>query len=149
MNTNLQNIASMAEIIASIGVILSLVFVGFELNEGNRETRALTAQSALQTEMSMVAVLLDHSDTWQKVISGAPLAKGEETRKAINLYQLAMLESANRYLQYKSGYLDEKSWLNNERTLPGFKALPIHEKWRSSFGGQGQNSEFLEMLDSL
>ena len=34
-----------------------------------------------------------------------PLAAGEETRKAINLFNVAMLESSNRYLQFRSGFL--------------------------------------------
>ena len=123
----LQDVASVAEIVASVGVVLSLIFVGFQLNEGNRETRAATTQSVLRTEMEMVKVFIDHSATWEKVIAGAPLAAGDETRKAINLYNLAMLESANRYLQFRSGYLEEKSWRGTARTLPGLKALPVSE----------------------
>ena len=33
------------EIVASVGVVLSLVFAGIQLNEGNRETRAVTVQT--------------------------------------------------------------------------------------------------------
>ena len=149
MKLKLQDVASVAEIVASVGVILSLIFVGLQLNEGNRETRAATTQSVLQTEMDMVKVFIDHSATWEKIIAGAPLAAGAETRKAINLYNLAMLESANRYLQFRSGYLEEKSWRGTARTLPGLKALSIYEEWRTSFGATGQDAEFLELLDGL
>jgi len=37
---------SIAEIAAAVGVVLSLVFVGLQIEEGNRETRATTLQSA-------------------------------------------------------------------------------------------------------
>ncbi len=81
--------------------------------------------------------------------SGAPLGEGEETRKAINLFNLAMLESSNCYPQYRSGYPEEGSWIGTFNTLPGLKALPIYGKRRGSFGGQGQDSEFLDLSDSL
>ena len=145
----LSDVASVAEIIASVGVVLSLVFVGIQLNEGNREARAATVQAVLSTEMDMVTVFINHSSTWEKVVTGAPLVEGEETRKATNLYNLAMLEASNRYLQYRSGYLEEESWEGTFNTLPGLKSLPIYEQWRQSFGGQGQDSEFLDLLDKL
>ena len=145
----MSELASVAELVASVGVVLSLVFVGFQLNEGNRETRAATVKSVLKTEMDIVTVFVDHSSTWEKVLTGAPLDEGEESRKAINLFNLAMLESSNRYLQYRSGYLEEGSWKGTFNTHPGLKALPIYETWRRSFGGQGQDSEFLDLLDNL
>ena len=149
MKSKLSDLASIAEIVASVGVVLSLIFVGFQLNEGNRETRAATLQSVLQTEMDMVTVFIEHSSTWEKVVAGVPLAAGEETRKAINLFNVAMLESSNRYLQFRSGFLDEQSWQNTFNVLPGMKALPICDQWRKSLGGQGQDAEFLDLLDNL
>ena len=149
MKSRLPELASIAEIVASIGVILSLIFVGLQLNEGNRETRAATSQLVIQSEMDMVTVFIDNSEIWDKVVTGAPLAVGEETRRGINLYQLAMLETANRYKQYNSGYLELESWEGSLKILPALTKLPIYEKWRESFGAQGQDSDFLELLDSL
>ena len=149
MRSRLSEFASIAEIIASIGVILTLVFVGLELNEGNREARATTTQLVFNAEMDMVAVFIANSDTWEKVVTGAPLAEGEEMRRAINLYQLAMLETANRYAQFRSGYIDQSTWQGTVKTLPAITKLPIYEKWRESFGGQGQDTTFLELLDEI
>jgi hypothetical protein len=149
MKSKLPEIASIAEVVASVGVILSLIFVGFELNEGNRETRAATSQMVIQSEMDMVAVFIDNSEVWDKVVTGAPLSDGEETRRGINLFQLAMLETANRYKQYNSGYLELESWEGSLKILPALKKLPVYEMWRESYGAQGHDSEFLELLDNL
>jgi hypothetical protein len=149
MNPKLSELASIAEIIASIGVIVTLVFVWVELNDGNREARAATEQLVIKTEMDMTAVFIANASTWNKVVTGAPIDEGEEMRKAINLFNLAMLETANRYAQYRSGYIDLEKWENNLNTLPAVIKLPIYEKWRESFGGQGQDSAFLELLDGL
>ena len=75
MKLKLSEVASIAEIIASIGVIATLVFVGVELSEGNRDTRAATNELIIKTEMDMVAVLVENAGTWQKVVTGAPIAE--------------------------------------------------------------------------
>jgi hypothetical protein len=149
MKPRLSELASVAEIVASIGVILTLIFVGLELNEGNREARASTTQLVIKTEMDMVAVFITNSETWDKVVTGAPLAEGEEMRKAINLYQLSMLETANRYSQFRSGYIDANTWEGTLKALPAVTKLPIYEIWRQSFGGRGQDPAFLELLDDM
>jgi hypothetical protein len=51
-------------------------------------TRAATVQTVLKMEMDMVMAFVDHASTWEKVVTGEPLAEGEETRKAINLFNL-------------------------------------------------------------
>jgi len=149
MKRKLSELASIAEIIASIGVILTLIFVGLELSEGNRETRAATTQLVIKAEMDMVTVFIANADTWDKVVTGAPIAEGEEMRRAINLYNLSMLETANRYSQFRSGFIESSSWEGTLKTLPGITKLPIYEKWRGSFGGQGQDTAFLELLDGF
>jgi hypothetical protein len=149
MKSKLSELGSIAEIVASIGVILTLIFVGLELQEGNREARATTAQLVIKAEMDMVAIFIANAKTWDKVVKGAPLAEGEEMRTAINLYQLSMLETANRYAQFRSGYIDSSSWDGTLKTLPAVTKLPIYEIWRASFGGQGQDTAFLELLDGF
>ena len=77
------------------------------------------------------------------------LAEGEETRRAIMLYQLSMIETANRFAQYRSGYIDQDAWEGTLKTLPPVTKLPIYKKWRESFGAQGQDPAFLKLLDEL
>ncbi len=149
MKLKLSEVASIAEIIASIGVIATLLFVGLELNEGNRETRAATTQLVIKAEMDMVAVFIENTDIWHKVVTGAPIAEGGEMRKAINLFQMVMLETANRYAQYRSGYIEQASWEGTVSPLPAMVQLPIYEKWRASFGGQGTDPEFIALLDGF
>ena len=148
MKLKLTDWASIAEIIAAIGVIFSLIFVGLQINEGNQETRAATIQAASDAEAFMIATIVNHSETWDKVVTGARLESGAETRKGINLYNILMVESENRYHQFQSGYLDAP-WEGRRSTLQPLVRLPIFKLWRESFGARGHSAEFLELLDSL
>ena len=149
MKMKLTDLASIAEIIAAIGVIFSLIFVGLQINEGNQETRAATIQAASDAEAFMIATMVNHSETWDKVVIGAPLESGAETRKGINLYNFLMVDTENRYHQFHSGFLDAASWEGRLSILQPIVRLPIFKIWRESFGAKGHSAEFLELLDSL
>ena len=141
-------LANYAEIIGSTAVVLSLIFVGLQLNEGNREARAATTQAALQSEMDMVRTLALHAGTWDKVISGEPLASGEEMRRGILLFNLLMSNTENSYHQFESGYFEAGKWEGRLSTLPPVVRLPMYEIWKNSIGSLGHSADFMELLDS-
>jgi len=148
-NESLSKFASIAEIIAAAGVILSLIFVGLQLNEGNRETRAATLQAATDSEMFMQSQFLRHADTWEKLLSGLPLNDGEESRKGILLFNMAITEYENRYLQFEAGYIDAPSWENRRTSLQKLVELPVFETWRDSLGAIAHTPGFLEIVAQL
>ncbi len=149
MKLKLSELASVAEIVASIAVILSLIFVGLQLSEGNRVTRATTNQLAVQSEIDMATAFLDHAGIWNKMISGVPIDDREETRKAIILLNIFMLDTESRYQQFHSGYLEPASWEGRRAILPEVVEYPIYDRWRKSPGGRNHSAQFLELLDSL
>ena len=148
-NEKLSRLASIAEVIAAVGVILSLIFVGLQVNEGNRETRAATLQAATDSEMFMQSQFLLYADTWEKVLSGAPLEEGAETRKGILVYKMAMTEYENRFAQFEAGYFDATLWATRRSGLERIVAVPFFETWRASIGAAGHSPNFLELIDNI
>ena len=148
MNPKLAQLASLAEIIASIAVVLSLIFVGLQISEATRETKAATLRSAADSELFMAATVLNHASTWDKVLNGEPLASGEESRTGIILFNLLMIESENRYHQFQAGFLTAQSWEGRHATLRSLTKLPIYTVWRDSPGAKGHSADFLDLLDS-
>ena len=149
MKSNLSDIASIAEIIAAIGVIVSLVFVGLQLNEGNKETRAATAQAMFDSELFMAKTFVEHAETWEKVVNGIPLEEGAEQRKGINLYNMAIMESENRYNQFRSGYIDSYDWEGTKEGLKPLRDVPMYDIWRPSGGATNRSIEFREIFHNL
>lgn len=145
----LERVALIFEIVGGIAIVLSLVFVGLQMRDSNRATRAATTQAALQSEIRNVVAYLDHADVLERMVTGDSLAEGVETRKAILLYHILMVDSNARYTQYQAGYLDEPSWQARRRILAGWTSLPTYEKWLEAFAGQGQSQEFLDLLEEI
>jgi hypothetical protein len=148
-NDSLSKWTAAAEIIAAVGVILSLVFVGLQIEDGNRETRAATLQAAADSEMFMQSQLLRYADVWEKINSGQPLTEGTEKRTGILLYKMAMTEYENRLNQYEAGYVDQEKWETRIAGLRKFVALPFFDIWRPTLGAIGSDPTFLELVDEI
>ncbi len=101
---------AVGELIGGIAIIVSLMYVGLQVRDSNREARAATIQAALDSELFTNAKIVDYAGTWDKVVTGAPLAEGKQTRRAIGLFNLLMTATENQYHQYIAGYLDAQSW---------------------------------------
>jgi hypothetical protein len=141
MSWKLSELASAAEIVAAVGVIVSLVFVGLQIREGNEETRAATIQASLDSEMFLQSQFLRNADVWEKIAAGLPLSEGEETRRGIVLFNMLMTMNENRYHQVNSGFLD------SELPIPGLLDSPFFDTWRASGGARARSPEFLEFID--
>ena len=146
---SLDQIAALAEIIAAVAVILSLLFVGLQIRDGNRQAKADALQNALNSEIQLSVILAEHADTWDKVVKGEVIEDGAELRKAIHLYNILMSDTENRFHQHKQGFLKQESWENKLRTLKETNRLPVYQAWRSSLSGQNHSDEFLLLLDGL
>jgi hypothetical protein len=145
----LADIANVAEIIGVILVVVTLIFLTLQIQQNTRALKATTTQNVMNGETAMMSVLVEHADVWDKIQSGAPLTPGAETRRAIVLFNLYMIETESRYHQYNIGYLDAEPWNGRLRTLPGVVCLPTFKTWRQSLGSQSHTAEFLQLLDGL
>ena len=88
------------ELVGAIAVVATLIYLAVQIRDSNREARSGTLQSALSNEMDMLTVFIDNASVWDKIVSGASLEEGEETRKGVLLYGLLMTETESRFHQY-------------------------------------------------
>ena len=146
---NWDAIGAIAEMLAALGVIISLIFVGLQVRKSTAESRAATKQATTDTEIVMVSTFANHAEVWDKVASGGSFEEGAETRLAILLFNLLMIDYENRYHQHKAGYFDDRSWENRVRTFRTMVNQPIFDLWRNSLGGQSRSADYLDFLDNL
>ena len=146
---NWEAVGAIGEIIGAVAVVVTLVYLSIQIRQSNREARASTLQMALRFEMEATAILAQHGEIWDKVVSGKTLEKGRETRTAIVIYNSLMIEAENRYHQYKAGYLDQQSWDGRFISLRHLVKMPIHGTWKTSAGAMNHSLDFLNLVDSI
>ena len=119
------------QVAASIGVVLSLIFVGLEIQQSRRiaiadvfQQRAALAiqvqQGAYSEEMYSVAI--------GKLLSGESLSEPEiGLLKFVQNPWFQYWE--NNFFQYQIGLLPEETWQSSRNTMKSRLSRPIYREW--------------------
>ena len=146
---NWEAIGAIGEVLGAAGVIITLGYLALQLRRSNKQARAATLQTTLNSEIALMSVLVENTGTWHRVVGGEPLGNGEETRTATILYNMVMTECENRYHQFESGFLDIQLWEGRVASLRPIVRLPIYEMWRQTPGALNHSADFLNFLEDL
>jgi len=149
-----NRVTSWIEIIAAVGVIISLLFVGFEIRQNTAIARGQARQELAQLNQEWLVLLSQDAEfelLWDKAFGVVvnELTPNEE-RRAQYIMTIHLRRLENVYLQYQEGLVD-KSALRNYGfaqvevfTRPQFERYWNELSWRGGF-----NAEFADYLDSL
>lgn len=117
----LEKLALIAEIIGGAAIVLSLIFVGFQIRASNRVAQAAMYQENLVAEIGIAELLGSdpelarlHDAAW----NGLPEACSSENRVQAGYLLLATIRLwEGYYLQYLSGTLSEAAWSAREPAI--------------------------------
>lgn len=145
----LDDLANIAEVVGLVLVLVTLAILILQIRQQTRALKSSAIQAVMQSEIALTSVLVEHADAWKKVLTGQHFLPGEDTRRAIILFNILMTDTESRYQQYKIGFLDLNAWAGRHELLPELVQLPIFEPWRVSPGGKTYSTDFLELIDNI
>jgi hypothetical protein len=146
---NWSTAASIADVISALAVVVSLFYVSLQIRANTRSNKATAFHATIDSEMGLAKMVVEHAGTWDKVMNRQPLAEGEETRRAIAMFNFVMLDAERRFNQFNAGFLEAGAWEGNRNSLPLLVALPLFERWRTSYGALSRSADFLRLLDEI
>ena len=116
---SLSDWANVAEIGAALGVIASLIFVGFELRSSTEATEAATREAISQRDLAFLSLSIDNSVLAR---ASTKLRNGEELT-ALEIDQLVRQELVNfasfqfSYTEYLRGTHNLDSWRRHQNIV--------------------------------
>ena len=147
----LQDLASIAEILGGVAVIVSLIYVGVQVNDNTSAIRSAAASDATTTMQSWYVEMGSNrqaSDVWFNAMTSAePLPPGDEFQFMMSMH-VAILGMQNSYLLAKEGTLDAEFREAVTTAIVAVKDLPgMSRFWtqRREFFHTG----FAEYVDGL
>lgn len=140
----------MAEIGAAVGVIISLIFVGLQLQSNTEVTEAAIRDAINQKDMQFLSLRIDSSVLAR---ANAKLENDEEL-SPLEKSQLVHQEYVNfiafehSFYQYRKGILEPEKWLRHRKIVQSpIKDFPygqaMWELYRQTF-----TPEFQRLVDS-
>ena len=116
---DLRDWANVAEIGAAAGVIVSLIFVGVQLQNNTEATEAATRAAINQKDMTYLSLRLDTSllaRAQAKVDSGEELSALEISQVAHQEY-VNFIAFEHSYYQFRKGALEPGEWKRHENIV--------------------------------
>ena len=146
--------SSIAEIVSSIAVLLTLVYLAVQTNQIAKQTELNTSailsnsrQESLNAELSMLYKFIDYPP--QTLVEGRGVTK-EQYREGI-LYQSIFRIRENLWFQYRSGVLDENNWetYRDQMVLLLNYGPQMRQTWENTKNGGGYDPEFISEIETL
>jgi hypothetical protein len=145
MNQRLTEIAAVGELVGAAAIVVSLVFVGFEIRANTRATQAATFQEHMGYEIEILSALATNELAARAFNAGADESGtlSEPERQSRNFMLLATMRLwEGFYLQHQAGTLSDEGWVAREPSIRQF-ALGLEDFWLREGIFSGQFREYL------
>ena len=143
------HLASFAGLASSVAVLISLLFLGLQIRQSNRNQRSLMQQGRSARNVDLLSRLTDPklSGTLFRLSTGETLADAEYL--VVYGYTAAIFWSyEDCFLQFRSGMLDPKSWASDVATLQRLLSNPTYRAvWRVARNAMGD--DYKSFLDGI
>ena len=150
MNLKLSDWASIAEVVSAMAVVISLLYVGFQINQNTNEVRAANRQQLVSRSHSATL-----STAASPELAGAVAKAGDgSTLTSLELSQYGYLvrsmlyDVQEAYLLYREGRLDEEYWNTRAAIALAFMAqTPARDVYRRDKSVGALHTAFIEWMD--
>ena len=138
----LEEIGILAQVAGTLGVIASLVFVGVQIRQNTKTTRAQVQENMTSGYVEVVCLLTDHAEVFARGIAATPetFPSFSNTDKVVFFSVLfaAFKHFENIHSQHRRGFIDRESWNAwSENVLMHFNQPGVQMWWslrKGSFG---------------
>jgi hypothetical protein len=147
----LDRIHKIAEIVAAFAIVMSLVFVGIQLQQNTAAMGVENRQSAMNAWINVGLAVATNESLSDKLDKGSyPVYRQVDSkRQVLNWVSTQLNITEHQYLQFLDGNLSEETWKGFKEALHlNFRGSQLYnEYWR--FGRQYHSSRFQSLVDEL
>ena len=144
-----MSLADLASLASSVAVVVSLLFLGLQIRQSNRNQRSLMQQGRSARNVELLSRLSDPrvSDVISRAANGETLT--DQDCFVLYSYMTSVFWSyEDCFFQFHLGMLDPKSWASDGTVLRRLLGNPAYRAvWRFARGGIGD--EYRSFLDGL
>ena len=142
----ISRLADITEILTSIAIVVTLVYVVIEINQNTEALNAQTRQTVLEGSQAELFELVDRPEIAVSLVKDAPLTANENIQ--LHMYLIANMRVREfSWLQYKSGTIDQLQWDTEFVVMKIILGTPRSRLWWSTIGRPAFSQEFATFVD--
>ncbi len=126
---NLQTYVALAELVAAIAVVISLIYLAFQVRQGNRVNSANARHAISQFALDFSMFKAEHADRLAKVLEEKELSSGDLQFRWWN-HMMVFLHAETYYHHYELKLMPAKHWSGYVRYVRGYLESPgVRDFW--------------------
>jgi hypothetical protein len=144
---NLSDLANLSQIIAAVGVVISIVYLAVQIR-GNTKVVSAQARHALSDFALRFSIFrAEHADRFAKLERGVDLTDGDRVFHYWSHIQL-LLYSETYFHHHELGLIPDAHWRGHARSMTKYiQSAGFREVWGDI--GPGFSEDFARWLDGL
>ena len=145
---NWTKASALAEILSSIAILVTLVYLAIEIQQNTDATQADIRQAMLESDQQHLQLFID--DPQLNLLWYKP-ALNDEERDRLSYFLITHLRMReNNWLQYERGMLDTTTWEAYRGSLIAILSSPQTKVWWENFGVERLfDARFVSIVDDL
>jgi hypothetical protein len=145
---NWTKASAVAEILSSVAILITLVYLVVEIQQNSEATQAETRQAILDSDQQYLELFID-SPELHLLQYKADLSDEERIRLGMLLTTFTRMRESN-WLQYENGTLDDVTWQAYHLSIVSTFSTPQTRIWWQNFGVERIfDLEFISLVDEL
>jgi len=144
---SLEQYVLVAELVASTGVVVSLVYLAVQVRQAARVNSANARHAISQFALDFTMFKAEHADRLARVMTEADLGPGDSTFRWWN-HMMVFLHAETYFHHYELGLMPKKHWSGYVRYVRGYLTGPgVEEFWADV--GDAFSVDFAGWIDGL
>lgn len=145
----LEKIAPIAEIVSSIAIVLTLIYLTIQTEQTNEALIANSRQGMLMADLAMIDTLVNNPDV--EVNSRKPVSEltATEDSQVANSYAGLLRSREFAWLQYQAGILDKETFDSYIETMIRMTSDRQGYRFYWNQFSKRTNPEFTKYVDSM
>lgn len=143
----LEQFVLIAELVASVGVVVSLVYLAVQVRQGARVNSANARHAISQFALDFTMFKAEHADRLERVLGSSKPGPGDATFLWWN-HMMVFLHAETYFHHYELGLMPQKHWSGYVRYVRGYLSTPgVDSFWNDV--GEAFSVDFSTWIDKL
>ena len=146
---NLTKLSAVAEIISSVAIVLTLVYLAVQTQQNTLAIQASVRQDMLDSDRSLLFLQAENPEITVARETDSDLTDEDAVRLGSYLVAVVRVRE-NQWLQYQNGVIDERTWLTyRSPILAVFSNERTRMWWRNRTANGEFDQGFVDMVNQL
>lgn len=146
MEINRSKLADISEIVSSIAILLTLVYLTIEINQNTNAMNAQSREAVLVAAQSELQLFMDNPRITQNLANSDPLTE-EEQIELDAILTIVLRAREFSWLQFQDGTIDDLQWETEFAVLLSLLDSDRARRWWEMVGRNVFGARFVSFVD--